>query len=185
MVGGTGQGKTAFLNFLANAQKVMNSLDGIKSCNEIHDQKSERNEGGKMASKTFDAKKYQFAIGHGNFTVIDTPGQVDTKGHETDAINFEKIKNTVLQEGGINCIVVVQNGRESRMSAQLKLIYTSLTSILPNAISEQIVVVYTNCERQNHMNFDHSSLNELLGIEHTREIPFIYIDNPFVYVEKA
>ncbi len=35
------------------------------------------------------------------------------------------------------------------------------------------------------MNFDHSSLNELLGIEHTREIPFIYIDNPFVYVEKA
>ena len=34
------------------------------------------------------------------------------------------------------------------------------------------------------MNFDHSSLNELLGMEHTREIPFICINNPFVYVEK-
>lgn len=78
MVGGTGQGKTAFLNFLANAQKVMNSLDGIKSCNEIHDQTSERNTEVKMASKTCDAKKYQFAIGHGKFTLIDTPGQVDT-----------------------------------------------------------------------------------------------------------
>ncbi len=125
----------------------MKSLDGIKSCEEIHDETSENSDSGKMASKTCDAKKYQFTIGYGNFTVIDTPGQVDTKGHETDKMNFEKIKNTVLQEGGINCIVVVQNGRESRMSAQLKFIYTSLTSILPNAISQQIIFVYTNCER--------------------------------------
>jgi Flp pilus assembly CpaF family ATPase len=32
VLGGTGQGKTTFLNFLLNAQKVTESIEGFFSC---------------------------------------------------------------------------------------------------------------------------------------------------------
>ena len=60
-----------------------------------------------MASKTSDALKYEIQIGHGKFTVIDTPGFGDSRGMSVDALNFEKIKSAVMMEGGINCICVV------------------------------------------------------------------------------
>ena len=69
-----------------------------------------------MASKTNDAKKYQLKIGHVNLTVIDTPGFGDSRGMDNDKQNFERIKEAVLSSGGINCICVVQNGREARIS---------------------------------------------------------------------
>ena len=60
-----------------------------------------------MASKTSEAGKYEMKIGHGNFTIIDTPGFGDSRGIDVDAEHFNKIKETVLMEGGINCICVV------------------------------------------------------------------------------
>jgi hypothetical protein len=33
-----------------------------------------------MVSKTSNAKKYKLKIGHGNFTIIDTPGFGDSRG---------------------------------------------------------------------------------------------------------
>lgn len=88
-----------------------------------------------MASQTSAAKKYKFKIGHANLTIIDTPGFGDSRGMDVDQQNFERIKETVLKAGGINCICVVQNGREARMSTQLKYSYSTLTSILPKAIA--------------------------------------------------
>ena len=108
-----------------------------------------------MASKTSDAVKYKFQIGQGNFTVIDTPGFGDSRGMKVDANHFEKIKKTVLDEGGINCICVLQNGRDARMTTSLAYSYASLTGILPQAISAQIIFVYTNCEGQIDMSFYH------------------------------
>ena len=98
-----------------------------------------------MASKTSDAARYEIKIGQGTFIIIDTPGFGDSRGTKTDDKHFLKIKEQVLKEGGINCIVVVQNGRDCRISTQLRYSYSSLTKILPSAISQQIVLVYTNC----------------------------------------
>ena len=106
-----------------------------------------------MASKTSDAKKYKIKIGNVNLTIIDTPGFCDTRGDEVDRLNFEKIKKIVLKQGGINCICVVQSGRESRATVQLKYSYTSLASILPKTIANQIIFVYTNCKEQKDLNF--------------------------------
>jgi hypothetical protein len=69
-----------------------------------------------MASKTSDAARYTFKIGYAEITVIDTPGFGDSRGMDVDAEHFEKIKKTVLDEGGINCVCVIQNGREARIS---------------------------------------------------------------------
>lgn len=88
-----------------------------------------------MASQTSDAKKYKTRIGHVNLTIIDTPGFSDSRGLAQDDKNFERIKEIVLKEGGINCVCVVQNGRESRMHVQLINSYGTLTSILPKAIA--------------------------------------------------
>jgi predicted GTPase len=60
--------------------------------------------------------RYLFRIGHGNFTVLDTPGFGDTSGLEQDKENYENIKETLLEEGGINCICVIQSGRDARIT---------------------------------------------------------------------
>lgn len=89
-----------------------------------------------MSSKTSDAARYEFSIGYARFTVIDTPGFGDSRGMDTDAENFDKIKKIVLDEQGINCVCVIQNGKESRMNTQLKYNYSCLIDILPRTISQ-------------------------------------------------
>jgi predicted GTPase len=98
-----------------------------------------------MASKTSGCAKYKIKIGEAKLTIIDTPGFGDSRGVELDDEHVKKICDYVLTERGINCIVIVQNGREARFHSQLKYGYSSLISILPKDISRQIVMVYTNC----------------------------------------
>jgi len=60
-----------------------------------------------MSSKTSDARTYTIRIGYVNLTIIDTPGFGDSRGVQADDDNFKRIKEVVLEEGGINCICVV------------------------------------------------------------------------------
>lgn len=60
-----------------------------------------------MASKTSEVTKYEVRIGNANLTIIDTPGLGDSRGTLQDEENFKKIKEVVLEEGGINCVFVV------------------------------------------------------------------------------
>jgi len=41
VLGGTGQGKTTFLNFLLNAQKATESIEGLTSCGRKENRASE------------------------------------------------------------------------------------------------------------------------------------------------
>ena len=83
---------------------------------------------------------------------------------EEDAANFDKIKKIVLEAQGINCVCVIQNGKESRMNTQLKYNYSCLIDILPKTISQQIMIVYTNCTDATDMTFDHLTLNDCFGL---------------------
>ncbi len=69
-----------------------------------------------MESQTSDVVKYKIKIGEGNFTLIDTPGFGDTRGTKVDEEQAEKIRRSVLDEDGINCICIVQSGRDERMT---------------------------------------------------------------------
>ena len=69
----------------------MLSIDGIQSCKDYHQKELENLDGGPMASKTSDAARYEIKIGQGKFTFIDTPGFGDSRGFDTDAVNFKKI----------------------------------------------------------------------------------------------
>ena len=135
LVGGSGQGKTELLNLLGilNTLSSVKDIRGFKRINKVD---VENQEGGAMASKTSDVVKYVIQIGHATFTIIDTTGFGDNRGLETDKINVKKIKQAVISEGSINCICVIQNGREARIATQLNYVFSSLTKILPKAISQ-------------------------------------------------
>jgi septin family protein len=107
VLGGTGQGKTTFLNFLANVVEATASLNGVANCRKFNEKGIENKIKGKMSSKTSDARTYTIKIGYVTLTIIDTPGFGDTRGTQTDDANFKRIKEAVLEEGGINCICVV------------------------------------------------------------------------------
>ncbi len=70
------------------------------------------------------------------------------------------------------------------MNAQLTYSYSSLASILPKKISDQIIFVYTNSLSSLDMSFEHSSINAFFGFDEMHEIPFITIDNPFAFLKK-
>jgi predicted GTPase len=136
LLGSTGQGKTAFLDLLANLSQIYDGVRGIEECKDFHQESAENNKKSQTESQTSEAITYEFKIGHGTFRIIDTPGFGDTRGIEVDEENVEKIKKTILAEGGVNCICVIQSGRAARLEAQLKYSFTQLTNILPKAISK-------------------------------------------------
>ena len=145
LLGGTGQGKTSFLNYLLNVENGVKSIKDIESCKKFNVKELENQVGGSMASKTSDCSKYNLKIGEAKITILDTPGFGDSRGMNKDDEHINKICDFVLKEKGINCIVIVQSGRESRFTPSIKYNYARLISILPKEISNQIVIVYTNC----------------------------------------
>ena len=69
-----------------------------------------------MASKTSGCEKYQVKIGKARITIIDTPGFGDSRGVQLDDEHVKMICDFILDERGINAVVIVQNGREARFS---------------------------------------------------------------------
>jgi len=60
-----------------------------------------------MSSKTSDARFYKITIGHANLIIIDTPGFGDTRGLDQDQLHYTRIKEAVMEQGGINCVCIV------------------------------------------------------------------------------
>ena len=63
------------------------------------------------------------------------------------------------------------------MTDQLRYSYMSLMEILPKSVTNQIIAVYTNCESDDFMAFDHESLNDVLGLENDISIPYVCVEN--------
>ena len=81
--------------------------------------------------------------------------------------------------------MIVQNGRETRMSDSLKYNFYKICEIMPKQICNQIFMVYTNCKTAFELNFDHQEIYKVFELDYSMHIPKMYIDNPFVYVKKA
>ena len=92
LVGETGSGKTAFLNFLCNAALIQAlgrvDLNMLKCFNNI---KLENTHAMKMESKASDASLYEANICGVNIGIIDTPGFGDSQGLKQDKVNAAKI----------------------------------------------------------------------------------------------
>ena len=187
LIGETGSGKTSFLNLLCNSKLIEElgtnidaaKLDQIRHYNDL---KIEDSAAHPMASKTSEAKLYNTEVCKTRMTVIDTPGFGDSRGLEQDKENVEKIIEALKGEENVNCVCLIINGRQSRMTASLKYVLAEISSILPKEIFNNIIVVFTYTAEALDCNFDISELDPFFG--RRIECAF-YIENPYCRIEKA
>ena len=184
LIGETGSGKTSFLNLLCNCG-LMQSLgfdEGFQRLRQFNDINLENSESHQMESKTNDAKLYNVELGELKVSVIDTPGFADSRGLDQDKKNVQKIIDALKAEEYINCVCLVVNGRQTRMSATLGYVLTEITSILPREALNNVIVVFTNTADELDLHFDAEIFKEYFGrvIEHK-----YMIENPYCRFEKA
>ena len=151
---------------------------------EFNDIKLENAQSSKLESKTEGAKLYNVKLCELEVGIIDTPGFGDTRGLEEDKKHTEKIVEALKEEEYINCVCLVINGRQCRMSATLRYVLTEIGSILPRKVLENVVVVFTNTTDILDLNFDPISLREYFGGE-IQPSRLFFTENPYCKYEKA
>ena len=187
LIGETGSGKTSFLNLLCNSklfEELGTNIDATKldQIRHYNDLKIEDSTACAMESKTSDAKFYKTEVCRMRMTVIDTPGFGDSRGLEQDKKNVKKIIDALKGEDYINCVCLIINGRQSRMTASLKYILSEISTIMPREIFNNIIVVFTNTADPLDCNFDISELDHYFG---KKSDCAFYIENPYCRIEKA
>jgi len=193
VMGQTGSGKTSLLNLLANLDmafprerlsqppKLSVELLHKFALNVVSDSSLEDALDNEMESKTSDAKPYHIKIGHVGLTVIDTPGFGDSRGLEADEAHVKLIMQCLESIGGVNCVLLLINGREARLNATLRYVLSKLTSIMPQSVLGSLAVVFTNTESERKLNFKMTELTKL-GLQ---EPPFICLENPLCEIKRA
>ncbi len=187
LIGETGAGKTSFLNLLCNCGMVQSlgckfDEDGLSRFEQFNDIKMENAKSLSMESKTTGAKLYIAEIGELQVGIIDTPGFGDSRGIDQDKKNAKAIIDALKDEEYINCVCLVINGRQCRMSANLQYVLTEITSILPREVLSNIIVVFTNTADPLDLNFDITGLNDFFGTLIDRHF---FVENPYCRFEKA
>ena len=189
LIGETGSGKTSFLNLLCNCATIQDTgkqidEEGLSNVKEFHDVALENPKSEKMESKISNAKLYNTKLFGLKVGVIDTPGFNDSRGFKQDEDNTKAIIQALKESKQVNCICLVINGRNSRISPSLKYVLAAITAILPKKIVENVIVILTNSADEDDVSFDTNVLQEFFQ----RKIPdknIFYIDNPYCKLAKA
>ena len=184
LIGETGSGKTSFLNLMCNYGMIqtLGKQVEIESFKQFHDIKLENSLSCKMESKTDGATLYTVEYNTMNIGIIDTPGFGDSRGLDVDKQHVIKIIDALKTETYINCVCLVINGRNSRMSATLRYVLSEITAILPREVLDNVIIIFTNSADPLDLNFEPTVLAEFLG----RKIEnYFCIENPYCRIEKA
>ncbi len=181
-VGETGKGKTTFLSLLANV------LNGQKPQNyESFYDRSNESGGNVNQSQTNSARLYKLTSRNGIVVhVLDTPGLADTRGLERDdqhkASIAKKIEETIPF---VNAVIILANGTEERLGAATDYALTTLSSIFPNTLANNIGIVFTNVASRISLNFQQNSLPPALRHGPGRDIKNQFLlDNPLALWKK-
>ena len=201
LIGETGSGKTSFLNLICNyahLEKLGRNFDkdGFEKLLQFDDEDLENKGGRRMESKTSGAKLYDVTADSSTtcnykadldklkFSVIDTPGFGDSRGFDKDDENLQRILSCIEDAEYINCVCIVINGRQARITANLQYVLTGIASILPTPVVDKLFFVFTNTADPIDMNFDLEELKTYFG-EQVDTTACICIDNPYSRFEKA
>ena len=187
LIGETGSGKTSLINLFCNCALIENLGDDkmqLSNIREFHDIELEDSESKKMQSKTTGAKEYSTMLGKLELGIIDTPGFGDTRGLDKDSENVKKIIQTLKDTNHINCVCLVINGRNARLNTSIKYVLTEITTILPNEIVNNLIVVFTNTNDELELNFDIDELSRYFSNKISQDRIF-YIENPCCKLTKA
>ena len=187
LIGETGSGRTSFLNLLCNFNEVLQyGFDQAISQNRLrrfNDDVKENHKALEMQSKTDETSHYTIEIDCLKLGIIDTPGFGDTRGIEKDKKIVKNIVNKVIAVEYIYCICLVMNGRQSRLTSQLKYVVSEISAILPKSCVYNIIVVLTNVRDSYETSFALKQLEPYLGAG-VKNLQVVYIDNPFSVLEE-
>ncbi len=99
---------------------------------------------------------------YGDFTleVIDTPGFGDTRGTDQQVQNIANIIATVKKEKYINCVCLIINGTQARLTEAMQDVLKKIVSILPSSVVRNIIVIYTFTRDRFSLKFEPTMLHE-------------------------
>ncbi|KAJ1304184.1 hypothetical protein OPQ81_008584 [Rhizoctonia solani] len=143
LIGETGCGKTAFMSLLVNLFQGYGPF-------ELEDENDVDKESGlgKQESQTTEATLYTVKSPDGSIIqILDTPGLADTRGIDQDNKHKAKI-NQAIQEfvTTIDAVIIMANGTTERMPAATNYTLSTLTSMFPHSIINNIGFIFTHCE---------------------------------------
>jgi len=174
--GETGTGKTTFLSLLANVLLAHSPSD----YQTYHSQSNEAG-GPENQSQTNQAKVYEFtSINNVNVRILDTPGLADTRGLAQDERHKASIAKAIQENITIvNAILILANGTLPRLGVATDYALSTLSSIFPRTLAENIGVIFTNVSSPLSWNFDMNSLPDVL-----RDANYWLLDNPIAMRKK-
>ncbi|KAJ7114280.1 hypothetical protein C8R44DRAFT_740427 [Mycena epipterygia] len=177
LVGETGTGKSALLAFIANVL-AGNSL--FKYDFTILDPDNERGVSQKE-NQTKYAKLYEFTSQNGiKINVLDTPGLADTRGIQQDELHKKGIATEIKEQvTAVDAVLILANGTLPRLSVSTEYALTTLSSIFPKSLADNISLVLTMCPSPLSINFTDDAVPPSL-----RKAPQLYIDNPLSLLPK-
>ncbi|RIB17852.1 P-loop containing nucleoside triphosphate hydrolase protein [Gigaspora rosea] len=161
ILGGTGAGKSTFINQLAN-YFLGGTLDNLKIVipSKFHRKVTEKKYKNKHSehaidneaeSQTKKCQNYTFKDKENpsnKFIFIDTPGLNDTEGAERDDINIKEILDLIYQFDSLSSIIIIANGTEARVTSSMKNIFNRLANSIPDVlINKNLILVLTKCQR--------------------------------------
>ena len=184
LIGETGTGKTSFIEFLLNYAEQFETLENFDLTKVTSFVKKEE-VGAKdvWESDTRYSKKYAVDFGDFRLDIIDTPGFNDTKNTEDndqEKKNIANIIGKVKQELYVNCVCLVFNGSEVRLTPGMTKVIKEIVSILPPGVLRNIIILFTKTWDTLSLKFDIRVLKKFVPEDHT-----FVIDNPYSRLESA
>ena len=196
LVGETGVGKSSLLELIAN---VLSGNDADHYNFNILDHDNERGGPGSQ-SQTNSARIYDLPTKNGMLVsanvlerdecviklspskvrILDTPGLADTRGLQQDEIHKKSIATQIQKHvDSINAVLILANGTVPRLTVGTDYALSTLSSIFPNTLTDNIAFMFTNVVSPLAWNFSPESVPDALKL-----IPYYLLDNPISLQKK-
>lgn len=149
---------------------------------DFHDESIEAG-GGAKHSQTNKAKVYEFTSLNGvRITILDTPGLADTRGLAQDELHKASIASAIKEHiSTVNAVIILANGTVPRLGVATDYALSTLSSIFPRTLADNIGILFTNVSSPLSWNFDQNSLPDVLrGHDDNQWL----IDNPLAMWNK-
>ena len=185
LIGETGSGKTSFIEF------ILNYSDQLEAVGDFDLEKVSSHIGKSLKvvekknweSDTRVSKTYTVHLGEFILDIIDTPGFNDTEGDDQEKMNVSNIISKVKEELYVNCVCLVINGANIRLTNGMRKVITEIVSILPPDVLRNIIILFTKTRDQCSLKFDVAVL-EQFQLKVPKDFTFV-LDNPYSRLENA